>query len=71
MSGMGRREFVALLGGGVAWPLVARAEQSAVPVIGYLHGQSPNRLPGAALIAAIFLGHIGTDPSARSAEYRP
>jgi putative ABC transport system substrate-binding protein len=51
---MKRREFIAGLGGAVAWSVVASGQQSATPVIGFLNSASPE--PFALLLSAFHQG---------------
>jgi putative tryptophan/tyrosine transport system substrate-binding protein len=55
---MQRREFIAGLGGAVAWPIAARAQRPAVPVIGFLNPGSLDTTRE--LVAAVHRGLSST-----------
>src|SRR5215470_9809820 len=50
---MRRREFIAGLGGAAAWPLAARAQQPALPVVGFITRGTPEKPSVAAFRAGL------------------
>jgi hypothetical protein len=51
---MRRRGFITLVGGAAAWPITARAQQPAIPVVGFLSSRSPGDSSG--VVAAFYQG---------------
>jgi putative tryptophan/tyrosine transport system substrate-binding protein len=49
-----RREFITLVGGAAAWPVTARAQQPAMPVVGYLDSYATE--PTCGFLAAFRIG---------------
>ena len=56
---MRRREVITLIGGAATWPLAARAQQTTMPVVGFLSGRSPGEAASAVGAFLQGLGDLG------------
>ena len=67
---MKRREFIAGLGSAAAWPVVARAQQQTMPVIGFVNSGSADAAEGYVAAFRKGLGETGyVDGQNRTVEY--
>jgi putative ABC transport system substrate-binding protein len=67
---MRRRAFISLAGGMAVWPLAARAQQQAMPVIGYLSARTPGTRSNFSLSSAEVLAETGFVERQLAAEVR-